>query len=121
MSRSLSPHTSGTEGSKSEVQRVDRPPTENIKLTAEFDSVTNRDYFLDNTTVSVTMTFVTATELTTGSYNTLQITLPAVKLDGDTPKAVSDGVVTQDLGFTVLDNAVDAPVYIVLRNLDTVA
>lgn len=91
------------------------------KLTAEFDSVTNRDYFLDNTTVSVTMTFVTATELTTGSYNTLQITLPAVKLDGDTPKAVSDGVVTQDLGFTVLDNATDAPVYIVLRNLDTVA
>lgn len=38
MSRSLSPHTSGTEGSKSEVQRVDRPPTENIKLTAEFDA-----------------------------------------------------------------------------------
>lgn len=91
------------------------------KLTAEFDSVTNRDYFLANTTVSVTMTFVTATELQTGVYNTLQIVLPAIKLDGDTPKAVSDGIVTQDLGFTVLDNAVDAPVYVVLRNLDTVA
>lgn len=91
------------------------------KLTAEFDSVTNRDLFLNNTTVSITMTFTTATLLQATTYNTFQITLPAVKLDGDTPKAVSDGVVTQDIGFTVLDNSTDAPVYIVMRNLDTVA
>jgi hypothetical protein len=91
------------------------------KITAEFDSITNRDFFLNNTTVSITMTFMTSTVLTTGSYNTLQVTLPAVKLDGDTPKAVADGVVTQDIGFTVLDNSTDAPVYVVLRNLDTLA
>lgn len=91
------------------------------KLTAEFDSVTNRDYYLQNTTVSITMTFTTGTQLQSGVFNTFQIVIPAAKLDGDTPKAVSDGIVTQDLGFTVLDNAVAAPVYIVLRNLDTVA
>jgi hypothetical protein len=38
MSRTLSPHASGADGSKSEVQRVDRPPTEKIKLKAEFDA-----------------------------------------------------------------------------------
>lgn len=91
------------------------------KITAEFDSVQNRDYFLANTTVSITMTFTTGTLLSAGVYNTFQIVLPACKLDGDTPRAVSDGVVTQNIGFTVLDNAVAAPVYIVLRNLDTVA
>ena len=81
----------------------------------------NRDYFLQNTTVSITMTFTTSTVLSAGVFNTFQIVLPACKLDGDTPRAVSDGVVTQNIGFTVLDNAVAAPVYIVLRNLDTVA
>lgn len=91
------------------------------KLTAEFDSVTNRDYYLNNTTVGITLTFQTTTLLQTSVYNTLQVVLPAVKLDGDTPRAVSDGVVTQDIGFTVLDNATQAPVYVVLRNLDTVA
>jgi hypothetical protein len=38
MTRKLTPHTSGENGSKSEVQRVDRPPTEEITLTAKFDA-----------------------------------------------------------------------------------
>lgn len=91
------------------------------KLTLEFDSVTQRDAYLNNTTQSLVMTFTTGTSLQSGVFNTLQIVLPAIKLDGDTPKAVSDGVVLQNAGFTVLDNGVNAPVYVVLRNLDTVA
>jgi hypothetical protein len=38
MTRRLTPHTSGESGSKAEVQRIDRPPTEEITLTAEFDA-----------------------------------------------------------------------------------
>lgn len=38
MSRKLTPHSAGENGSKSEVQRVDRPPTEEITLKAEFDA-----------------------------------------------------------------------------------
>lgn len=91
------------------------------KLTIEFDSVTQRDAYLNNTSQSLVMTFTTATTLQASVFNTLQIVCPVIKLDGETPKAVSDGVVLQNVGFTVLHNSVDAPVYVVLRNLDTVA
>lgn len=91
------------------------------KATIEFDSVVQRDAYLNNTSQSLVMTFTTATSLQSGVFNTLQIVCPVIKLDGETPKAVSDGVVLQNAGFTVLHNGTDAPVYIVLRNLDTVA
>ena len=38
MSRRLTPHSAPESGSKAEVQRVDRPPTEEISLKAEFDA-----------------------------------------------------------------------------------
>lgn len=91
------------------------------KITAEFDSVTLRDLYRDNTAIAATLTFTTATELQSGVFNTLQITIPNLKLDGELPKAVSDGVVKQSIDFTVLDGGVTgvAPVYVVLRNTDT--
>lgn len=93
------------------------------KFSAEFDAVTYRDLFVANTAVPITLTLTTPTLLQTGVFNTLQIVLPSVKLDGEIPKAVAEGVVTLDCGFTVLDGgeAGVAPVYVVMRNLDTVA
>lgn len=38
MTRKLTPHTSGESGSKSEIQRIDRPPTETISLKAKLDA-----------------------------------------------------------------------------------
>ena len=92
------------------------------KLTAEFDAVTLRDLYMNNTAVPITLTFTTPTLLQTGVFNTLQIVLPNVKLDGELPKAVTDGVVKQNIGFTVLDGGVSgvSPVYVVMRNTDTV-
>lgn len=91
------------------------------KITAEFDAVTIRDYYLNGTAVPIVMTFTTPTSLQSGVFNTLQITLPNVKFDGELPKAVTDGVVTLDASFTVLDGGVSgvAPVYVVMRNTDT--
>lgn len=91
------------------------------KFTAEFDSTTYRDLFIANTAVPLVLTITTPTLLQTSVFNTLQIVLPSVKLDGSIPKAVSDGVVTIDCGFTVLDGGAVgvAPVYVVVRNLDT--
>lgn len=92
------------------------------KMTAEFDAVTYRDLYLNNTAVSCTLTFTTGTQLQTSVFNTLQIVIPNLKLDGEIPKAVTEGVVTLNLGFTVLDGGTVgvAPVYVVMRNLDTV-
>jgi hypothetical protein len=91
------------------------------KMTAEFDSVTLRDAYIAGTGLAVTLTFTTATLLQATTYNTFQIVLPVVKLDGDIPTAVQDGVVTLDVAFTVLDGGTSgvSPVYAVLRNLDT--
>jgi hypothetical protein len=92
------------------------------KFTAEFDAVTYRDLFLSNTAVSATLTFTTSTLLQATVYNTLQIVIPNLKLDGDIPNATTDGVITLDVPFTVLDGGVPgvSPVTIILRNLDTV-
>lgn len=92
------------------------------KLTAEFDAVTLRDLYLNNTAIPLTLTFTTPTLLQTGVFNTLQIVIPNIKLDGELPKAVTDGVVTQSIGFTVLDGGTPgvSPVTVVMRNTDTV-
>lgn len=92
------------------------------KFTAEFDAVTYRDLFISNTAVPLTLTFVSPTLLQTGVYNTLQIVCPNIKLDGDIPNATTQGVVTLDVPFTVLDGGAAgvSPLSIILRNLDTV-
>jgi Phage tail tube protein len=92
------------------------------KFTAEFDAVTYRDLYLSNTSISCTLTFTTATLLQTGVFNTLQIVIPNLKLDGDIPNATTEGVITLDIPFTVLDGGTPGvpPVSIILRNLDTV-
>lgn len=92
------------------------------KFTAEFDAVTYRDLYLSNTAVPLTLTFVTPTLLQTGIFNTLQIVCPNVKLDGDIPNATTQGVVTLDVPFTILDGGTPgvSPLTIVMRNKDTV-
>jgi hypothetical protein len=91
------------------------------KMVAEFDSTTYRDAFLNNSNLAVTLTMTTGTLLQTTTYNTLQIVLPTIRLDGDIPEAVNEGVVTLELAFTVLDggSAGVSPVYVVQRSLDT--
>jgi hypothetical protein len=48
--------------------------------------------------------------------------IPNLKLDGDIPNATTEGVITLDVPFTVLDGGTPgvSPVTIILRNLDTV-
>jgi len=92
------------------------------KFTAEFDVATYRDLYLAGTAISATLTFTTSTLLQATVYNTLQIVIPNLKLDGDIPNATTDGVITLDIPFTVLDGGTPgvSPVTIILRNLDTV-
>lgn len=88
------------------------------KLTAEFDSVTLRDAFLNQTGLPLVLTFTSSTVLSAGVFPTLQIVLPRIKLNGDIPNATM-GVVKQSIDFDVLDNGTNPPIYIVHRTADT--
>jgi hypothetical protein len=46
------------------------------KMTAEFDSTTYRDAFLNNSSLAVVLTMTTTTQLQASVFNTLQIVLP---------------------------------------------
>ena len=89
------------------------------KMTIEYDAQTMMNAFLADTELALSLTF-TSTEAVTGGYATLQIVLPAIKLNGELPKTNGAELITQSVDFDVLDNLVAAaPMYIVLRTADT--
>jgi hypothetical protein len=89
------------------------------KLTAEFDSTTLRDAYLNQTSLAVMLTFTSATSIATSTFNTFQIYIPVIRTGGDLPNA-TQGVVKQSIAFDVLDGGSGAsPVTAILRTLDT--
>lgn len=88
------------------------------KLTLELTDTVARDAILADTELALMLTF-TSTEVLSTGFATLQIVLPAVKLDGEMPKAT--GVLpTIEATYTMLDNLTAAqPVWGVLRTADT--
>ena len=89
-------------------------------VTAEYDSNTFRDAYLAQTDLSLVLQFEHSTIITGAIKPTLQITVPLIRLDGELPKAVSDGVVTQEIGFTALDGGVAShPVYVAIVTAET--
>lgn len=88
-------------------------------MTIEYDSNTIRDAYIADTELAVSLTFTSTESLSTG-FATMQVVLPAIKLNGDIPVANADGVVTLSVDFDVLDNlTATEPLYIVLRTADT--
>lgn len=89
------------------------------KLTAEFDVVTYRDAYLNQTPLNLVLTFTSTTSIATSIYNTLQVYLPLIKLEGDLPNA-TNGVTRQAMNFTGLDGGSGvSPITVCLRTLDT--
>lgn len=92
------------------------------KLTAEFDSTTLRDAYLNQTSLGVLLTFTSATQIQAGPpaiYNTFQLYIPTIRTNGDLPNA-TQGVVKQSIDFDVLDGQTgSSPVTAVLRTLDS--
>lgn len=88
-------------------------------FTAEYDSTTNRDAFLADTELSITLTLTTAVALSSG-FEQFQIALPAVKLDKAVPVSNKGDLITVACDFTVLHNQVAAqPIYVVHRTSDS--
>lgn len=86
-------------------------------ITFEYDSSTYRDLILnDNTLVGLVAT-LTGGALSTGN-ETLQVALPAIKLDGDLPKPNGPDLITYQGKFTALDDLTNQPIYVVARTAD---
>ena len=88
------------------------------KVTAEFTDTVLLDKFIADTTAGLKLTFEGAT-IGTAQKETLSITLPACKFDGDSPMVAGPGVIDVSFGFTVYDNGTDAPFTIIYKTLDS--
>jgi hypothetical protein len=84
----------------------------------EYTNATFRDAVLNETPMSLVLTF-TGAALTTGT-ETLQVVLPEVKFDNQLPQTNGTDLIVQSMNFAVLDNLTAAqPIWVVTRTSDT--
>lgn len=89
------------------------------KFTSEYAANGYRDDFIADTERAIVVTLTSSEALSTGTA-TLQVVLPAVKLDSGIPVSNNGDFIVVEHSFTVLDNLVAAqPLYVVLRTADT--
>ena len=87
-------------------------------MTVEYADQTLVNAFLSDTELALSLTFTSTESLSTG-YAQLQIVLPAIKLNGELPKANGTDLVTATVDFDVLDNlTATQPIWLVLRTSD---
>lgn len=90
-------------------------------LTAEFvNQATIYDVFAADTRTSLRLQFVGA-QIATGYNATMELLLPAIYFDGESPKVGGPEIVSLDAGFTALDDGTNATVQIQYTSLDTAA
>ena len=107
----------GGSGAKSTHNQVDFRKI-GIKATAEFTDTTLSAKHLSDAAVALVLTF-TGSLLTGTHYNTLTITLPAVKLDTDQPMVGGPGEVNVSFTGTAYDDGTNEPLTIVTKNADS--
>lgn len=87
-------------------------------LTAEWlSSEAMYNAFAADTTTSLELTF-TGSSVSTSNY-LLDIIIPNIKLDGESPKVPGPAVVTQAVGFTGLDDETTCPIQVIYQSEDT--
>ncbi len=107
----------GNAGLKSD--QVNGMPEIKGKMKVEYTDTTLRDAFLADTELALLLTFTSTEALSTG-FATLQIAVPALKLNSDLPKSNEGDVIELDVEFDVLDNLVaTTALQIVARTADT--
>jgi hypothetical protein len=110
-------HAIGGAGLKS--AQVTTAPEAKGKMKVEYTDTVIRDAFLADTELALLLTFTSTEALSTG-FATLQVVLPAIKLDGELPNSNQGDISEMSVEFTVLDNLTAAqPLYVVHRTSDT--
>lgn len=86
-------------------------------IPSDFASDTVEDYYNDGTEFSVSATWTSPTEIESGYPFSLTITLPRCRADSGAATVGGPGVVTQPLGFKVLEPTNgDEPITVVVRD-----
>ena len=88
-------------------------------LTAEFDAVTLRDYYLAQNDLHMVATFTSDQDTGFGTAALLQIVLPSVRLEGKVPSSNAGDVIEQDIDFTAGRSSSAATIYLVAVTADT--
>lgn len=89
-------------------------------LTAEFDTITLRDAYLNQTDLALVLQFQDPTIISGTNKSTLQITIPNIRLDGELPKPNNNGTTTITVPFTGLDGGVaSSPIYVAIVTAET--
>lgn len=102
----------GSAGAKSE-QVINGFRKVSGSVTAEFTDTTLLAKFLADTTTALSLT------LTASGTEALQITVSAVKFDGNAPQVAGPEVIDVEFSFEAYDNGSDAPLTIVYTTPDT--
>lgn len=89
-------------------------------ITAEYDSDDFRDAYLNQTPLSLVLTFEHPSTIGTASSPTLQVVVPTIYFEGELPKANSGDVISQSINIVGLDDLTpgQAPIYVVYRTTD---
>jgi Phage tail tube protein len=85
----------------------------------EWDSEAQYEAFAADTATSLLLTFVGTTLVESGYYEELDILIPAIKLDGESPKVPGPAVITQTVNFTGLDDETNNPIQFTYTTSDT--
>lgn len=104
-------------GGGRKLKQLQGPAVPTGSITVEYDSTTFRDAMLADTDMVLLFQY-TAGSLSTG-VETLQVVLPAVRLNGPLVQVGDGGLITTQYDFSVLDNSVAAqPIWCILRTAD---
>ena len=88
-------------------------------MTAEWDAVTLRDLYLNQTDTPLVYTVAGSTLISGSAFPTVQFHLPDVRFEGEIPKANAGDVITQKIDFTVLDNGTLSPMIVSIVTAET--
>jgi len=88
-------------------------------ITAEFDSLTALNRFVNNDQVALSATWTAATAIESTTFPYVQVTIPKVRFDGGSPTVGGPDVLTVELPFKVLNDGTNAPITIDYMTSDT--
>lgn len=90
-------------------------------LDAEYSDTVLRDAYLNQTELTFLLTLTHTATIGATSHPILQVYIPAIKLEGELPKAANGSPINQSVNFTGLDGLVSATsvLYVVYVTTDT--